>query len=68
LIKSPQEVMDKTCTFLQISKKNNWIFKPFNKLEYSTNIKSETKNQLKVFFKPYNEKLFNFLNRRFDWD
>jgi hypothetical protein len=68
LIKSPKEVMDKTCAFLQISKKNNWIFKPFNKLEYSTNLKSETKNQLKVFFKPYNEKLFNFLKRRFDWD
>ena len=68
LVNSPEKMLAKVCTFLSISQKSNWNIKPFNKLDYSTTLSNQTKVWLDKFFKPYNEKLFNLLDRRFDWD
>lgn len=68
LVISPQFVMDEVCKFLKIPKKNDWKFKIYNKLEYDQKINPSTKSWLSDFFKPYNEQLFKFLGKRFNWD
>ena len=38
-----------------------------NKRQYPT-MKNETRQSLIEFYKPYNEKLYALVNRKFDWD
>ena len=68
LIQNPQKLMDEVCEFLKIPKKNDWNFQVYNALEYKQNINPKTKKWLTEFFSPHNEKLFKFLNRRFNWN
>ena len=67
MIEHPQNTMNDVCDFLNIPRKNDWKFKIYNKLEYDQEIKHSTRLWLSKFFKPYNKKLFRFLNREFNW-
>ncbi len=67
LIENPQNTMNDVCDFLNIPRKNDWKFKIHNKLEYDQEIKHSTRLWLSKFFKPYNKKLFRFINMEFNW-
>ena len=67
LIKYPQSLLNDVCDFLALPRKNDWKFKIHNKLAYDQEMKPSTRLWLSNFFKPYNKKLFRFLNREFNW-
>lgn len=41
--------------------------KSYNKRPYTSKIKPEIKTKLEHFYKPHNEKLFQLINKKFDW-
>lgn len=63
--KTPDELFQSVCSFLEIDDAPV----KFEKLNEgnSEKMKPETRQQLDAFFKPYNEALFQLLNKQFDW-
>lgn len=67
---SKAKTLNKILNFL--GKENyNWdanlSLKSYNKRPYKDKIDEMTKQQLKAFYKPYNEELYKLIGKKFDW-
>jgi hypothetical protein len=65
---NPAQVFTKSLEFIGL---DNWHpphFKTFNSGGEYTPINPELRTRLSNFFKPHNERLFEIINTRFDWD
>ena len=74
IAKEPIVVLNKICTFLNISSYNfkNYTKKNVNKEDSRKPtyppMNSSTRKKLIEFYKPHNKKLESFLNMKFNWD
>tara|TARA_A100001037_G_scaffold146479_1_gene132233 strand:+ start:2431 stop:3267 length:837 start_codon:yes stop_codon:yes gene_type:complete len=67
LSQNPVDTMNKTYEFLEIPEYK--ISNPQKrKLENYEKMSDNIRNELISFFKPHNEKLFEMINKRFDWN
>ena len=65
----PSKVYNEVLKFLGLSNFKLNEYKQFRKTIYrNKKIPFETRKKLIDFFRPYNEQLYEFLGRRFDWD
>lgn len=62
----PENEFNKITDFLGLERAKNINFEKQN-VGKAEKMDPETKIKLNEFYKPYNEELFKFLNRRFDW-
>ncbi|MFX1500829.1 MAG: sulfotransferase domain-containing protein [Promethearchaeota archaeon] len=67
LFKTPQVVMNKVYDFLNIPRFKHQKFKKIFSRTYQK-MNEETKQELVKYFKPYNEKLYEYLNENFGWE
>lgn len=68
-LKNPSVVYHQTLNFLQLSKWEPEEYRLFKKSsDDQSNINPQLRKQLIDFFKPYNEKLFELIGTRFDWN
>ncbi|MEZ4887178.1 MAG: sulfotransferase domain-containing protein [Chitinophagales bacterium] len=64
------EVFKKIEVFLDVKGFRGWdtkILKPSHQRSYGEKISETTKKQLKTFYAPYNEDLYELIQTRFDW-
>jgi len=66
LFKDPLSTVNSVIEFLGLKKLDKIDTKEDNK-KYDTSIKSELRNELNDFFKPYNEKLYEYIGKDFGW-
>ena len=68
-LKNSEKIFQEVLEFLEISKWSPKEFVQYKKLgNKRKEMKPETRKKLIEFFKPHNEKLYEFLGRKFDWD
>ena len=67
LASETQRTLQDVFEFLRLPEYNIKNTKKVNVSKYEK-MDEETRNILIDYFRPYNEKLFEFLNRKFDWD
>ena len=67
LFADPQRSVSKVFTFLGLPPYQMQDTSPKNKAGYKPEI-TETHLELAAYFKPYNEKLYDLIGERFDWD
>ena len=63
-----ESILKEVCQFLNLESFKLREYKPYNFTNPSITMDTKTRNKLKEFFKPHNERLYEFLDRRFDWD
>ncbi len=63
---NPEKVFGEICEFAGIKNSNKIIFNKLNEGS-SEKMKPETFDSLNKFYKPYNEKLFKILGKKFNW-
>jgi len=66
LFSSPQEVYTRVLTFLGLPEWKLDNFEIVNFGRYET-MEPQTKNQLREYFNPFNQELYDFLGTNFDW-
>ena len=67
LANNTRKIMNQIFDFLGLPKYDLMHVTKVNTLNYSP-MKEETRSFLIDFFKPYNKKLYEFLNKNYDWD
>ena len=67
LASETQRTLQDVFKFLRLPEYNIKNTKKVNVSKYEK-MDEETRNILIDYFRPYNKKLFEFLNRKFDWD
>jgi hypothetical protein len=68
LVKDPQAEVDKVCDFLNIKSFQLQDKSVFNKNEKKkATVNDISKSNLKAFYKPFNEELEIFLNKKLNW-
>ena len=67
LYSQPQITMNRVFQFLNLPSNKSEVYKRYNSRNYST-MKPETRQKLIDYFKPENEKLYEYLGINFDWD
>lgn len=67
LFKQPQKTLDETFRFLGLSPHPLDVYKHHNSGSYSK-MNPETRRRLIQYYKPNNDKLYQFLGTKFDWD
>lgn len=65
--KNTDSVLREIFEFLDVPHAKIKDYTKQNKRHYQP-MKSETRNLLKEYFKPYNEKLYSLISKKFDWD
>tara|TARA_Y100000590_G_scaffold466289_1_gene641137 strand:- start:3582 stop:4517 length:936 start_codon:yes stop_codon:yes gene_type:complete len=65
--KNPKENFNDLFNFLGISNFNFENYVRYNRIDYSS-MKDETRENLKEFYKPYNEKLYKLIGKNFNWN
>lgn len=68
LKKHPQETYDKAFKYLGLKKFKIENLAIFNVQSNKQQMLGSTRKMLQDFFKPYNERLYEFLGKRFEWD
>lgn len=68
LYEKPSTILNKTLEFLGLSKYKLKEFKKYNYLGSKSKMEPEIKKLLIHFFKPYNEQLYDYLDRNFKWN
>lgn len=69
LFENPQQEYDKVLSFFGLSKWKLKDTRPKGSREYEKpQMTSEIRKQLSEFYKPHNERLFEFLGTKFDWN
>ena len=67
--KDTSNVYREVLQFLDLSNWEPKEYVQYKKREYKQpKMNSETRKKLVEYFKPHNERLYEFLGRRFDWD
>jgi len=66
LYSNPSNTYQQVLDFLELSKYELNSFKAHRMREYSP-IRPQTREKLTKYFQPYNEQLYELLNRNFDW-
>jgi len=66
LYSDPSKIYQESLDFLRLKKYELDSFKAHRMREYSS-IRKETREKLTDYFRPYNEQLYQLLNRNFDW-
>jgi len=64
----PLSIVNKTLEFLDLPKWDLREFKKYNFHRYEEEMQTETRKRLIEFFKPHNEKLYDYLGRNFNWE
>jgi len=64
----PLSIVNKTLEFLDLPKWDLREFKKYNFHGYEEEMQTETRKRLIEFFKPHNEKLYDYLGRNFNWE
>lgn len=67
LYENPAATMSETCNFLNIAELKAIAYNRHNSGAYKLQ-DDKLKQQLKIFFRGYNQQLETFLDRQFDWD
>lgn len=67
LFANPATTVKQTLAFLNLPAEVNSTYKPFNEARY-TPMKPETRQRLIEYFKPYNERLYELLGQKFEWN
>ncbi len=67
LYRNPATTMSETCNFLNIAEPKAIAYNRHNSGAYKLQ-NDKLEQQLKVFFRGYNQQLETFLDRKFDWD
>lgn len=67
MYENPSETLKKTFQFLEMPELNLKKYKKYNYHGYDKKINPDTRKKLAEFFQPYNEELYNFLDRNFNW-
>jgi hypothetical protein len=67
--KDPSKIYNETLEFLGLPKYNLKHYKRYKQREYKDkNIDPKLREKLSEYFKPYNDELYEFLGKKFDWD
>ncbi len=64
---SPEKTLKRTCNFLGISQRGKYDLAPRNHLAYPQKLPNHIRAELERFFRPHNERLFDLVGQRFDW-
>ena len=68
-LKNPSKIYYQTLEFLNLEKWEPNNFKLYKKRSYKENkIEPEFRKYLQEFYKPYNEKLFKLIGKRYNWN
>jgi len=65
--KNPSKTYNDVLEFLGLPSHDLKTYEPIRKQKKSI-LKKQTQQKLQNYFKPHNEKLYNFLGKKFDWD
>ena len=65
--KNPSKTYNDVLKFLGLPSHDLKTYEPIRKQKKSI-LKKQTQQKLQNYFKPHNEKLYNFLGKKFDWD
>lgn len=68
LSSQPNTVLNEIFDFLNIDREKITIEEKYNSFKYNSTIDPSLRKELQEYFQPYNEKLFNFLGRNYDWN
>lgn len=63
----PQQILNEVYRFLNLPYYELTQFKKYNFRGYSK-LNEATRNNLKEYFKPFNNRLYSYLDRNFDWE
>ena len=67
LFENPKVILKKTFDFLDLAPYENIAFKRSNQGNYKK-LDTKIKIELKEYFKPYNEQLYDYLGMNFNWE
>lgn len=65
--RDPKEVIKRTAEFLELSPWDGYDYKAENRGSYSEQMSSDTRDQLRAFYRPHNERLWKWLGETWDW-
>ena len=68
LFKNTSKVYKDVLEFLDLPEWELTEYRTIGAAQYKNKMEQETRKKLIEFFKPHNEKLYEFLGRKFDWD
>lgn len=68
LARNPAGVMKQVCDFLGLPENQSINYTPRNVGNYPKDIDPDLLSRLQDFYRPHNQKLEDFLGRKFDWD
>jgi hypothetical protein len=63
----PQSVLNEVCTFIGIGEYSPANLRVYNQRQYAS-MKPETRAHLREYFEPHNQKLYQLIGRKFEWD
>lgn len=66
--RDPLGVTNRTLDFLGIPHWDGFVFERHNVGGYKDSMSDATREKLRAYFKPHNERLWNWLGERWDWD
>lgn len=68
-VKDYSKILNEVLHFLEIEhfEWSQFKLKEYNKRNYISKISEESEEMLKMFYEPHNLKLFNILNKKFNW-
>lgn len=67
--RNPSEIYNQVLEFLELPKLELGEYKQYRKQDYTkSDIDSSLRKQLEEYFEPHNQRLYEFLGRRFNWN
>ena len=67
-LQNTSQIYQNVLKYLDLPKWEPDEFRLFKKRDYKEKMNVETRKKLSEFFRPHNEKLYEFLGQRFDWE
>lgn len=67
LFDNPSTILKQVHKFIGVEQLELSEYKQYNPTDKSQQMKDETRKYLEIFFKPHNERLYDYLGIRFDW-
>lgn len=68
LMREPQATMDRVTEFLGVPRWDGFVHKTENVGGYKSPMSDAMRGKLRDYFKPHNERLWNWLGERWDWE
>lgn len=67
-VESPRQTLHQITDFLEVPRYQSYVIHKINEGFCDSKISSDAQSRLKKFYQPQNQKLYQLLGRRFDWD